>query len=155
MDTALFTRKDLGSAKIGYAMMRRKLEKGDLVYVAGPYCPSGAGNNPQASGITLHNAIRISYQNTKKAIHMGIRLLKLGYIPLIPHLSHFIHQEMDEDLGEEWYKIDYKYLDVCSAIVMLDGWQQSFGATRERHRALIQNKIVITEKHIEKMEKSK
>jgi len=127
--------------------MRRKLEKGTLIYVAGPYSP--------LKDCSLHNASRTAQQNVDRAIDVGIRLLKLGYIPLIPHLSHYIHLRMDQDLGDAWYKIDYKYLDVCPAIVLLNGWQQSFGACNERKRAFLQNKIILTESDIEVMEKSR
>ena len=128
--------------------MKRRLNKGDLVYVAGPYTP------PKTT--TPHDSIRIAYQNVQNAKRMGVRILKLGYVPIVPYcLCHYLHQEMDEDLGDEWYKIDYKILDVCKAIVMLKNWRKSYGAVKERQGSLIQGKTVLTESDIKRMEKRK
>lgn len=36
---------------------------------------------------------------------------------------------------EEFMKLDFALLDLCDAILMLDGWVNSKGATREYHYA--------------------
>lgn len=90
------------------------------IYVAGPYTPTGAD---------FHDAPRMAYHNTRRAILAGIEVIKRGHIPFIPHLTHFIHLESDEPLPAEfYYEYDMVWLKCCDALLYLGS---SKGADRE------------------------
>lgn len=93
------------------------------VYIAGPYTPKGC---------TLHDAGRIVYQNVKRAMSIGNELIYKGHYPYVPHLSHFMQQDMDRDIGEKWYDIDNVWLDRCEALFYISS---SWGADKELERA--------------------
>ena len=134
----------------------QNLKRGMTVYVAGPYSSYNgvkSGNIIEHKNITLHNAIRIVQQNTDRAIDVGIRLLKLGFYHYIPHLSHYIHARMDEDLGEAWYDIDSVWLDKCDAILLMKDWQISKGAVAEFERAKKNRMILLVENDLDSIER--
>lgn len=93
------------------------------IYVAGPYTPKEG---------TLHDAARIAFQNTKKAMLIGNELIYKGHYPYVPHLSHFMQQDMDRDIGDKWYDIDNVWLDRCEALYYIS---PSWGADKELERA--------------------
>ena len=98
------------------------------IYVAGKYAP----HTLEDCNNDLHAVSRIVNNNTKDAIRCGIELIRLGHIPYIPHLSHFIFLELKEnepDLPREfWYKFDYEFLEHCDALFLLS---HSRGADKE------------------------
>lgn len=90
------------------------------IYIAGPYTPV---NTDQ------HDAPRIVHKNVIKAIRAGIKVIKKGHIPFIPHLTHFIHLETEEPLSKEfYYEYDLEWLKLCDAFLYLDS---SEGADKE------------------------
>lgn len=92
------------------------------VYVSGPY-----GRRTGASQITLD-------ENVQKAIDAGIKLINAGYIPLIPHLYHYVHQGMYQPIEEEkWLDICLAWIPTCDALVRLPGY--SVGSDREVQEA--------------------
>ena len=103
------------------------------IYVAGPYTPTNGDS---------HDAARIAYANTKRAIQAGIALIEKGQIPFIPHLTHFIHLETDKPLPKEfYYEYDMAWLKCCDALLYLGS---SEGADKERKWAE-QNGLMIFE----------
>lgn len=80
-----------------------------LVYVAGPY-----SSDPEA-GVAA-------------AIEAGNRLLDLGLYPVIPHMSHYLHQAKPRAY-EVWMRMDFALLRRCDALLRLPG--ESSGADRE------------------------
>jgi hypothetical protein len=101
------------------------------IYVAGPYKPRGND---------MHDAARLVYHNTRKAILIGIELIKKGHNPYIPHLTHYIH--IESDVGwppEKWIELDNEWLDYCDALYYI---APSGGADRELERAKSQNKPI-------------
>lgn len=90
------------------------------IYVAGPYTPSNSN---------LHDAARAAHQNTMEAIRAGIKLIEKGHIPFIPHLTHFMHLEMQKPLPASfYYEYDMVWLRDCNALLYLG---YSKGAKRE------------------------
>ena len=80
------------------------------VYCAGPY----------SNGSESHN-VRI-------ALEAAEVLLRRGYEPYVPHLSHFWHLLFPHSY-EAWMELDFAFLEVCDALFRLPG--ESPGADRE------------------------
>jgi hypothetical protein len=81
-------------------------------YVAGPL---GTGQDRAA--------------NVARAMEAGVELLKAGYAPLVPHLTHFI--DPHEGLGyERWLACDLAWIEAADFLFLLPG--ESPGAARER-----------------------
>ena len=96
---------------------------------------------------SMHDASRVAYHNTRRAIRKFIELEKKGHEPFVPHLSHFIHLELEEDLSPGfWYEYDLTFLDHwAEAINMLKGWEKSHGSRLELERAQELNLIIMYE----------
>ena len=80
------------------------------IYVAGPY----TRGDPVV--------------NTRNAILAGEEIIKLGYVPFVPHLSHLWHMVSPHDIGY-WYNYDFEWLRKCDAILRLPG--ESSGSDKE------------------------
>ena len=79
------------------------------VYIAGPYTADTEEER-------LANALR--------AIDAGIEVYRLGHIPYIPHLSHWLDKRATE-IGqplewEDYMKIGIEWLGMCDAFIYLD-----------------------------------
>ena len=66
--------------------------------------------------------------NVRKAIDAAETLLRLGFIPYCPHLTHFWHLIYAHDWNT-WLTLDEGWLKVCHAVLRLKG--ESKGADRE------------------------
>jgi uncharacterized protein DUF4406 len=80
------------------------------VYVAGPYTKGDVA------------------VNVRRAIEVGTELFDLGYIPFIPHLTHFWHLVTPKPY-ETWLDIDNEWLPTCDALLRIPG--ESSGADKE------------------------
>lgn len=80
------------------------------IYIAGPY------TNPDPC------------VNTNRAIGYSMRIVRLGLIPFIPHLTHFWHT-MSPQPYEFWLAYDMEWLRVCHAVLRFPG--ASSGADKE------------------------
>ena len=80
------------------------------IYVAGPY------------------TIPDPCVNTHVAINAGQSLLDYGFIPFVPHVSHFWHT-MIPNAYEKWLEWDFEWIKVCDGLVRLPG--KSSGADKE------------------------
>lgn len=67
-------------------------------------------------------------ENTRIAIAAADPLLKLGYAPYIPHLSHFWHLQTPHPY-EDWMELDLAWISRCDALIRLPG--ESPGADQE------------------------
>lgn len=73
------------------------------VYVAGPL--SGSGDR---------------MENIQRAIDAGTELIKLGYAPLVPHLTHYM--DNDDSLGwDAWIEVDIPWVLSTDAVLRLPG----------------------------------
>lgn len=87
-----------------------------LVYIAGPYSAS------------THDGISA---NIAKARYAAVWLANHEVAYFCPHLNSG-HFEIYADAPESFYiALDLRVLESCDAILMLDGWEQSKGATAE------------------------
>ncbi len=66
--------------------------------------------------------------NIRNVILAADKLLELGHIPFVPHLTHFWHY-ISPKSWDVWLKIDRDWLDVCDAVLRLPG--ESKGADME------------------------
>jgi hypothetical protein len=83
------------------------------VYIAGPYTKGDVAIN------------------VRKAITAGEVLAQEGFIPFVPHLTHFWHLIHPHDV-EYWYQYDMHWLECCDCLLRLDG--DSKGADEEMRR---------------------
>lgn len=84
------------------------------VYVAGPYTKGDVA------------------MNVRVAIEAGDRLAKAGYVPFIPHLTHFWHLLYPHE-WKFWCEQDLHWLEICDCVLRLPG--ESVGAALEVYRA--------------------
>ena len=80
------------------------------VYVSGPY----------TGGDTAINVVN--------AIDAGFELREMGHVPIVPHLSHFMHMRRKKPY-RFWMEFDLDLLARCDAIIRLPG--ESPGADEE------------------------
>lgn len=80
------------------------------VYVAGPYSGGDVA------------------QNVARAMDIADDLLRGGFAPFCPHLSHFLHLHHPHDY-ETWMALDMAWLAACDVLVRIPG--ESPGADRE------------------------
>ena len=84
------------------------------IYVAGPYTKGD---------VVL---------NVRNAILAADKLAQVGYVPFVPHLSHFWHLLCPRPI-EFWYQYDLAWLELCDCLLRLPG--ESVGADLEVRRA--------------------
>ena len=80
------------------------------VYVAGPY----------SKGVVA--------ENVREAIRWADHLLRCGFTPFVPHLTH-LWELVSPKPYEEWLAYDFEWLVMCNAVLRLSG--ESPGADRE------------------------
>jgi len=88
------------------------------IYVAGPYSEGD------------------SEQNAKRAIHLSDDLAKLGFVPIIPHLSNWWHEEVAQHDYQFWMNYTVSLLAICDGLYRLDGHSPGAddeGAYARRH----------------------
>jgi len=99
-----------------------------LIYIAGKY-----------SGLNF-NKVEI---NIRKARNTALKLIQkigsLGYFPITPHMNtaHFEEYEaiLDGIDYEYWLNGSRELLERCDALLLLDNWNDSNGATKEKEIA--------------------
>jgi len=75
--------------------------------------------------------------NIKKAREAAIKVWELGYTVFCPHLNT-IHFEVDCSCEyEDYLEGDLEFLRRSDVLLLLDNWQDSKGAIREKEEALI------------------
>lgn len=71
------------------------------IYIAGPY-----SNAPEA--------------NVNRAMAAWHALADAGFVPFLPHLSHYLHLHRQRDY-QEWLAHDLQWLALCNAVLRLPG----------------------------------
>jgi nucleoside 2-deoxyribosyltransferase len=90
------------------------MKKNIVVYIASPY--------------TLGDPL----DNVNKSLDCWEELVKRGYTPFAPLLTHYIEEKYHHE-AEFWYEYDNIFLDRCDCVLRLDG--KSWGADQEVKRA--------------------
>lgn len=101
-----------------------------IIYVAGKY--RGRTTNEQAENI-LH------------AQRVAIRLWELGWVVFCPHLNTANFNWYSNLPDEVWLNGGLKFLELCQAILMLKGFEESVGAKRELEVAIEMGLTVLYE----------
>jgi len=86
-----------------------------LLYVAGPYRDK-------------RGAYYIS-KNIQAAAEIAIKLWNMGFAVICPHKNTALYDGVIPD--EDILKGDLEMLSRCDMVVMMPGWSESVGATRE------------------------
>src|SRR5713226_9943717 len=98
------------------------------IYVAGPYSSE---------------SLDVRLRNVNRAIDAGLFLLRLGHVPYIPHLTHFVDERAAETgVAMRWADYidwDLEWLRCCDALLFLG---QSKGANIELYEAQQLGKII-------------
>jgi nucleoside 2-deoxyribosyltransferase len=84
------------------------------VYIAGPYTRPNPNHN-------VHATIKVADE-----------VLAMGFIPYVPHLSHF-WDTMSPHHYEDWMQLDFAWIARCDVLIRLPG--ESSGADREVEHA--------------------
>jgi hypothetical protein len=102
-----------------------------IVYIAGPY------SAPTKEGIQA---------NIDAAEAVGKHILRMGYVPLVPHkITSFWQDDPQFDHmnhGDWMKKVCLPLLDKCDAIVMCPGWKDSPGSVMEHQHASMTGKHI-------------
>ena len=72
-------------------------------------------------------------ENVLRVLQVADKLLEMGYIPIVPHLSHYWHQVSPKPY-ETWLEIGRALLEGCDVLLRLPG--ESKGADLEIKYAL-------------------
>jgi hypothetical protein len=85
------------------------------------------------SGAYRGRSMNDVYENIQHARRAGIEGWKHGWISLVPHLNTQFMDGLGQD--EMYMQGDLLLLEKCDAILMLEGYGKSMGATREFQKA--------------------
>ena len=80
------------------------------IYIAGPYTKGDVA------------------LNIKNAIMIGDILACRGFLPFVPHLTHFWHMMYHHDI-DFWYSYDNEWLKICDGLLRIPG--ESIGSDKE------------------------
>lgn len=86
-----------------------------VAYIAGPYRSN-----------TVHGIV----ENIRKAEAVAIKYWQLGYAVICPHKNTALFDGLASD--HVWLEGDIEILKRCDAIVMMQGWEKSSGASKEK-----------------------
>ncbi len=91
-------------------------------------------------------------KNYEEDFRKGEEWLKLNdYTPINPcKLSTALPNTLTY---EQYMQIDYKLIDICEAIFMLEGWQKSKGACAELAYAKSIGKVILYQKYFKEFRK--
>ncbi len=109
------------------------MKKKTFVYIAGPY---RGQTHDWRSYIEIDANINRAREAAKFCAENGLPF----YCPHT-HAAHF--EVITPNLPPEfWYEMDSIYVALCSAILLVNGWEQSAGTLAETERAYRMGKLV-------------
>lgn len=97
------------------------MSKIPVIYIAGPY-----------RGATSSKV----NENIFEARRAGIRAIAVGWSPIIPHCNTARFEVAMPKVSDEfWLEATLELMRRCDAVLMVEGWQSSIGATNEHDEA--------------------
>ena len=112
-------------------MNKIPLGKGRKIFVSGPY----RAKTEEEKRDNIWHAVRVA-----------VRLWELGWCVFCPHANTANFDLFSSLPPKAYLEGDIAFLKECSAIFMLEGWEQSVGAKRELEVATEQSLEVYYEK---------
>ena len=89
--------------------------------------------------------------NVLTANKYGARIFGAGHIAIIPHNYYYTYKHLAVPMSEpQWLNKCIDLLVLCDAMFMIPGWDNSYGATREREEAMLLQILIFQD--IEKLE---
>lgn len=98
-----------------------------VVFIAGPFSASNAWKREQ---------------NIRRAEEVAFKVAELGMMPLCPHAN--TRNFADTLTDEFWYEGTLELMRRSDVVILLDNWQESKGAVREREEAIKLNKPIFS-----------
>lgn len=86
-----------------------------LIYIAGPFRAPDQWKQ---------------FQNIRRAETLAFEVWKLGAVAICPHLNTMHFQDALPD--KVWLEGDLEIVRRCDAMIMVDGWEDSRGAMKEK-----------------------
>lgn len=102
-------------------------EKGERIYVAGPYSPQNHEHN---------FCVGQAEANVRNAIWFGNELVKKGHVVFVPHLSHYQANAVNGNHNWPWYEIDNTFIDNWATALYYMGPSKGADAELERAKKL-------------------
>jgi hypothetical protein len=93
-----------------------------VVYIAGPYRSSNADGKSNAWGVQ---------QNVMNAMARSLEVWRRGHAAVCPHANTMFFQDADGCEDRVWLDGDVEMLRRCDALLTVEGWERSKGATAE------------------------
>lgn len=93
-----------------------------LIYIAGPYRSTNPDGKSNAWGVQ---------QNVMRAMAQALEVWRRGHAAICPHSNTMFFQDADGCVDAVWLDGDLEILRRCDAVLTVDGWQRSKGATAE------------------------
>ena len=107
--------------------------------------PMGEGRIIYVAGCYRAKTEERKRENVWHATRVSIRLWELGWIVFSP-INNCAYFDVWSNLPDEvWLNGGLKFLEFCSSIFMLSGWQTSKGAQRELEVATERNMDILYE----------
>jgi len=96
-----------------------------VIYIAGPFrAPNPDGTN---------NAWR-TQENIMRAMDLAREVWRLGHAALCPHANTMFFQNTAPDAV--WLEGDLEMMRRCDGVLLVEGWEQSQGASAEAEEAV-------------------
>jgi hypothetical protein len=93
-----------------------------VVYIAGPYRSSNPDGKSNAWGVQ---------QNVMNAMARALDVWRRGHAAVCPHANTMFFQDADGCEDRVWLDGDIEMLRRCDALLTVEGWERSKGATAE------------------------
>lgn len=93
-----------------------------IVYIAGPFRSSNPDGKSNAWGVQ---------QNVMRAMARALEVWRRGHAAVCPHSNTMFFQDADGCVDAVWLDGDIEILRRCDAVLTVEGWRQSKGATKE------------------------
>lgn len=93
-----------------------------VIYIAGPFRSTNPDGRSNAWGVQ---------QNVMRAMARALEVWRRGHAAICPHANTMFFQDADGCVDDVWLTGDVELLRRCDAVLTVEGWEKSSGATAE------------------------